>query len=122
MRKIYINVTKTELPSLVKYNRYLKNIWRSAWITNNGQYVRQLESRLAEYLGVKYLLLVANGTLAIQLAIKALKLQGEIITTPFTCPATTNAMRWEGLTPVFADIDPETFIINPEEIEKKITP
>ena len=122
MKKISINVTKTELPSLAEYYRYLKKIWRSSWITNNGQYVQQLESRLAEYLGVKYLLLVANGTLALQLALKVFKLEGEIITTPFTFPATTNAIIWEGLTPVFADINPETFNINPEEIEKKITP
>lgn len=116
-----INVTRTSLPSLKKYTTYLEKIWESRWITNNGCFLQELEKRLKKYLGVDNLLLVSNGTLAIQLALKGLDLKGEVITTPFTFAATTNAIVWEGLTPVFADIDPETFNIDPRDIEKKIT-
>lgn len=118
---VMINVTKTDLPELEKYIKYLKKIWVSRWLTNNGDFVQLLEKKLAEYLKVKHLILVANGTLAIQLALKALKPKGEIITTPFTFAATTNVILWEGLTPVFADIDPETFNIDPKDVERKIT-
>jgi dTDP-4-amino-4,6-dideoxygalactose transaminase len=116
-----INVTKTKLPELKKYCTYLEKIWKSGWVTNDGQFMQLLEKRLQEYLKVKNLLVVSNGTLAIQLILKALDIIGEVITTPFTFAATTNAIIWEGLTPIFADIDPDTFNIDPNEVEKKIT-
>lgn len=116
-----INVTRTSLPDLEEYIRYLKKIWPTAWVTNNGVFVHKLEKELKKYLKVKNLVLVANGTLALQLALKVFELSGEIITTPFTFPATTNVIVWEGLKPVFADIDPQTFNIDPQDVEKKIT-
>ena len=116
-----INVTKSDLPSLEKYTKYLEKIWSTRWLTNNGEFVQLLEKRLEEYLKVKNLILVTNGTLALQLALKALDIKGEIITTPFTFSATTNVILWEGVTPIFADIDAETFNINPKDIERKIT-
>lgn len=117
-----ITVTKTKLPSLEKYNQYLKKIWKANWVTNDGQLVQTLEKKLEEYLGVKNLILVTNGTLALQLPIKALGLKGEVITTPFTFAATTNVIIWEGLTPIFANIDPQTFNLDPDDVERKITP
>ncbi len=119
--KNIINVTRTELPPINEYVKYLKKIWRLHWITNNGELVQNLEKKLEKYFKVKHLLLVTNGTLALQLAFKSLDLTGEVITTSFTFAATTNALIWEGLTPVFADIDPETFNLDPEDVEKKIT-
>ncbi len=116
-----ITVTKPDLPRFEKYIEYLKKIWLSGWLTNNGEFVQLLERRLSEYLKVRNLALVANGTLALQIALKALDLHGEVITTPFTFPATTNVILWEGLVPVFADIDPATFNLDPEDVEKKIT-
>lgn len=121
MKKNIINVTRTELPPLAEYIKYLKKIWKLHWITNNGELVQLLEKKLEKHLKVTHVLLVANGTLALQLAFKALKLSGEVITTPFTFAATTNALLWEGLTPVFADIDSSNFNIDPIEVEKKIT-
>ena len=115
-----INVTKADLPELKEYIKYLKKIWSSRWLTNNGEFVQLLEKKLEEYLGVKNLILVANGTLGLQLALKALDIQGEVITTPFTFPSTTNAILWERLVPIFADVDSETFNLNPKEVEKKI--
>ena len=114
-------VTRPVLPELEKYVEYLKRIWTTRWLTNDGEFVQQLERRLEEYLKIKDLTLVSNGTLALHVAIKALDLKGEVVTTPFTFPATTNAILWEGLTPVFADIDAETFNINPSDVESKIT-
>jgi dTDP-4-amino-4,6-dideoxygalactose transaminase len=116
-----INVTKSDLPDLEKYVEYLKKIWSSRWLTNDGEYVQLLKARLEDYLKIKNLVLLANGTFALHLALKALELKGEIITTPFTFSATTNVILWEGLNPVFADIVPETFNIDPNEVEKKIT-
>jgi len=116
-----ITVTKPDLPPLEEYMEYLKKIWTSRWLTNNGEYVQLLQRELVEHLSTKDLVLVSNGTLAIELALKVLEIKGEVITTPFTFPATTNAILWEGLTPVFADIDPETFNIDPREVEKRIT-
>ena len=116
-----INVTKSDLPPFEEYSKYLKRIWKSKWLTNNGEFVQLLEKRLEEYLKVENLVLVTNGTLALQLALKALDIKGEIITTPFTFSATTNVILWEGFTPVFADIDDETFNINPKDIERQIT-
>jgi dTDP-4-amino-4,6-dideoxygalactose transaminase len=116
-----INVTRTSLPPLEQYIRYLRDIWSTRWLTNNGKYVQLLEKELKEYLHVKNILPVSNGTLALQLAIKAFKLKGEVITTPFTFAATTNVLLWEGLRPVFADVDSNTFNIDPDDVEKKIS-
>ncbi len=116
-----ILVTRPVLPELEKYVEYLKRIWATRWLTNEGEFVQQLEGKIEKYLKVEDLILVSNGTLALQVALKALDLRGEVITTPFTFPATTNALLWEGLTPVFADIDPETFNMNPVDVESKIT-
>ncbi len=119
--KNIINVTRTELPPLNDYIKYLKKIWAAHWITNNGEFVQIMEKELEKYLKVKHVVLVSNGTLALQLAFKALELSGEVVTTPFTFVATTNALLWEGLSPVFADIDLTTFNIDPKDVEKKIT-
>ncbi|WP_028485997.1 DegT/DnrJ/EryC1/StrS family aminotransferase [Thiomicrorhabdus chilensis] len=116
-----IPVTKSYLPNKKKYKTYVDRIYESAWLTNNGSLLRELEQRLAEYLGVKHLICVANGSLALQLAYKALDLKGEVITTPFSFAATTSTLAWEGLTPVFADIDPNTFNLDPNNIEPLIT-
>lgn len=117
-----INVTKSFLPPQEEYQKYLSGIWNNFWLTNHGPLVQELEQRLREYLGVEHLLYVSNGTIAIQIAIKALELKGEIITTPFSYVATTTSVLWEGCTPVFADIDSKSFCIDPEQIEKHITP
>ena len=116
-----INVTKTYLPDINKYQRYVEQIFNSGWLTNNGELVQNLEKRLCDYLGVPYVVLISNGTLALQIAYKLLELKGEIITTPFTFVATTSSLVWEGLIPVFADIDSNTYNISPSDIEKKIT-
>jgi len=117
-----IPVTKAYLPNKAKYQSYVDRIFESGWLTNNGSLLQELEGRLADYLGVKHIILVANGSFALQLAYKALALKGEVITTPFSFAATTSTLAWEGLTPVFADIDLESFNIDPIEIEKLITP
>lgn len=116
-----INVTKTDLPELEEYISYLKGIWENDWVTNDGEVLRSFEIKLKEYLKLKNIVVVSNGTLAIQMALKSLNLKGDVITTPFTFSATTNAIIWEGLNPVFADIDPETFNIDPSDVERKIT-
>src|SRR5262249_53081627 len=117
-----ILVTKPFLPEFEEYSKYLKQIWDNNWLTNNGPMARELEQKLKEYLGVKHLFFLSNGTIALQIAIKALDLTGEIITTPFTYVATTNSILWEGCTPVFVDIDSENFGIDPAKIEAAITP
>ncbi len=117
-----VYVTQSDLPDLEDYIYYLKKIWKSKWLTNDGNFVQLLEKQLKDFFRVKNILLVSNGTLALQIALKVLDISGEVITTPFTFAATTNAILWEGLKPVFADIDPYTFNLNPEDIEKKITP
>jgi len=119
--KGWITVTKPDLPPLEEYVEFLKKIWESKWLTNDGNLLRLFEEKLKEYLKVKYIATTCNGTLALHIALKALNLKGEIITTPFTFPATVNVIVWEGLTPIFADIDPETFNIDPEDVERKIT-
>ena len=117
-----IPVTKSFLPPLEDYIKYLEKIWNSDQLTNNGPLVQELESKLKEYLGVKHLFFICNGTIALQIALKALDLHGEIITTPFSYVATTSSMVWEGCEPIFVDIDPETLCINPDLIEEAITP
>ena len=116
-----INVTKPFLPPIEEYEKYLKGIWGRGWLTNNGPLVNELELKLKEYLKVEHFLYLNNGTIALQIAIKALGLTGEIITTPFSYVATTSSIVWEGCTPVFADIDPETLNIDPAKIEAAIT-
>jgi len=116
-----ITVTKTYLPAIDEYVSYLKKIWQSGHITNSGPFSRQLGDDLKDYLGVSNLEIVANGTLALQLALRALRLQGEIITTPYSYVATTNAILWEGCEPVFVDIEDRTFCINHDLIEAAIT-
>ena len=116
-----INVTKTYLPDVGKYKEHVDRVFKSGWITNNGEMVQELEKRLKEYLGVKNIVLVANGTLALQIAYKLLGLEGEVITTPFSFVATTSSLVWEGLKPVFIDIDPDTFCMDYRKIEEKIT-
>ncbi len=116
-----INVTKTYLPPIEEYEQYLKGIWERNQLTNNGPLVKELEKKLIDYLGVKNLFFVSNGTIALQIAIKALDLHGEIITTPFSYVATTSSIIWEGCTPVFVDIDPNTLCIDANLIEDAIT-
>jgi dTDP-4-amino-4,6-dideoxygalactose transaminase len=117
-----IPVTKTFFPPLEEYRAQLERVWASGWLTNRGELVQELESKLCEHLGVSNCLFVNNGTIAIQLAIKALGLQGEVITTPFSYVATTSSLVWEGCTPVFADIDPRTLCLDPRKAEAAITP
>ena len=117
-----IPVTKPFLPAEKEFKSYVKSIWERQWLTNNGPLVNTLELKLKEYLGLDHLLYVSNGTVALQLAIKALDLTGEIITTPFSFVATTSTIVWQGCKPVFVDIDAETFNIDPAKIEAAITP
>jgi dTDP-4-amino-4,6-dideoxygalactose transaminase len=117
-----INVTKTFLPDREEYLKYVHEIWDSGYITNNGPLLRKLENQLKEYLNIPYLYFCGNGTIVLQIAIKALELKGEIITTPFSYCATSNAILWENCTPVFVDIDATTFNIDPALIEASITP
>lgn len=112
-----ITVTKPYLPDIAEYEIFIKKIWASGWLTNNGPFVQELESKLKDYLGVRNLYLTNNGTIALQIAIKALGLAGEIITTPFSYVATTNSILWENCIPVFADIKKSDFNIDPEKIE-----
>lgn len=116
-----IPITKPFLPALEDYQAYLKQIWERNWLTNNGPLVNELELKLKEYLDVDHMLYLNNGTIALQIAIKALDLKGEIITTPFSYIATTSAIVWEGCTPVFVDIDPGTMNIDASKIEAAIT-
>ncbi len=116
-----IPVTKPFLPPKEEVYKLLDDVWRREWLTNNGPLVNQFELMLKEYLKVPNLLFLNNGTIALQIAIKALDLNGEIITTPFSYVATTNSILWEGCKPVFVDIDVETFNIDPRKIEDSIT-
>jgi len=110
------------LPSLEEFMPYLQNIWDRKWLTNNGYYHKQLESALAEYLKVPYVNLFTNGTLPLLTAFQALRVTGEVITTPFSFVATTHSLWWNGIKPVFVDIDPVTCNIDPDKIEAAITP
>jgi len=124
-----IPVTKPYLPSREKLDKYIDGIYERQWLTNNGVLVQELTRRLEEYLGVENLLLVSNGTLALQIAYRALGVSGaapgerpEAITTPFTFIATASSLKWDGIEPVFVDIDPETWCLAPGNIEAAITP
>jgi len=116
-----INVTKSFLPPLDEYVEYLKGIWAREHLTNHGPLVNELEEKLKQYTESKHFLFVNNGTIALQLAIKALDLSGEVITTPFSYVATTSSLVWENTKPVFVDIDPSTFTIDVTKIEAAIT-
>ncbi|MBE0675904.1 MAG: DegT/DnrJ/EryC1/StrS family aminotransferase [Bacteroidales bacterium] len=116
-----INVTKTYLPDRSKLDRYIDRIYKSGWITNNGELVQELERRLEDYLSVENLVLISNGTLALQIAYRALGIEGEVITTPFSFVATTSSLQWEGLTPVFCDINRATYNIDESLIGEKCT-
>lgn len=122
MNKKQITVTSPLLPPLGEFIPYLEDIWKRKWITNNGHYHQKLEKALCEYLGVKYISLFTNGTLPLITALQALKVQGEVITTPYSFVATTHSIWWNGLKPVFVDVDPATGNIDPDKIEAAITP
>ena len=116
-----IPVTKPFLPPQQIYHSYLDGIWKRQWLTNMGPLASQLEMELKTFLGLKHLLFVTNGTVALQMAIKALDLKGEIITTPFSFVATTSSIVWEGCTPIFVDIDADSLNIDADKIEAAIT-
>ncbi len=117
-----ITVTSPLLPDLEDFHTMLKDIWQSKWITNNGSLHRQLERELATYLKVPYISLFTNGTLPLITALQVLRITGEVITTPYSFVATTHALWWNGIKPVFVDIDPGTGNLDPEKIEAAITP
>lgn len=117
-----ITVTSPLLPNLDEFNELLKEIWKSKWITNNGQFHQRLEKELAEYLKVPYLSLFTNGTLPLITALQALRITGEVITTPYSFVATTHALWWNGCKPVFVDVDPSNCGLDPAKIEAAITP
>jgi dTDP-4-amino-4,6-dideoxygalactose transaminase len=122
MEKQTITVTSPLLPNQEEFHSLLSEIWESRWITNNGRFHRQLEKELAAYLKVPYLSLFTNGTLPLITALQALRIQGEVITTPYSFVATTHSLWWNGIKPVFVDIDPATGNLDPEKIEAAITP
>lgn len=122
MNNDLITVTSPLLPDLDEFYAELKHIWDSKWITNNGSYHKQLEAALAEYLKVPYVSLFTNGTLPLITALQAMRITGEVITTPYSFVATTHSIWWNGCKPVFVDIDPRTGNIDPEKIEAAITP
>lgn len=116
-----ITVTKPFFPPLEEYQALLAKIWENNWLTNQGPFAQELEARLKEVLSIDNIIFVNNGTIAIQIALKALNLSDEVITTPFSYVATTSSLVWEGFTPVMVDIDPETLNIDPSLIEAAIT-
>ena len=122
MDKSLITVTSPLLPNLDEFHEELKKIWDCKWITNNGSYHKKLEAALAEYLGVPYVSLFTHGTLPLLTALQALRITGEVITTPYSFVATTHSIWWNGCKPVFVDIDPATGNIDPDKIEAAITP
>jgi len=117
-----ILITQPTLPNLDKFVESLKEIWDSKWITNNGKFHQEFETRLAEYLDVPYISLFSNGTLALISALQTLRISGEVITTPYSFVATTHALHWNGIKPVFVDVDPVYGNLDPEKIEAAITP
>jgi dTDP-4-amino-4,6-dideoxygalactose transaminase len=117
-----INVNKSYLPPKEAYLQYLDSIWESHWLSNKGPLLLKLEQKISEYLKTGYVQLISNGTVAIQLAIKALDIKGEVITTPYSYVATTGSLLWENCKPVFCDINPDDFCLNPDLIEQQISP
>lgn len=122
MDKKTITVTSPLLPPLEEFMPYLQDIWDRKWLTNNGHYHQELEKALCEYLKVPYISLFTNGTLPLMCALQALRITGEVITTPYSFVATTHSLWWNGIKPVFVDIDPNTGNIDPDKIEAAITP
>jgi dTDP-4-amino-4,6-dideoxygalactose transaminase len=116
-----IYVTRPALPDLSEFIPYLEKIWESRWLTNNGPFHQEFEKALAEYLGVKHVSLFSNGTLALVTALQAMRINGEVITTPYSFVASTHSLWWNGIKPVFVDIEPEFMNINPDRIEVAIT-
>lgn len=116
-----INVTKTYLPSKEKYSYYLDKIWKNEWLTNRGELTLELELKLKSYLNINQILITNNGTIPLQIALKILGNNGEIITTPFSYVATTSSIIWENCRPVFVDIDPKHLTIDENKIEQAIT-
>lgn len=122
MAEKIITVTSPLMPSLAELNEYLSDIWNRKWITNNGHYHQELEKALCKYLDVPYISVFTNGTLPLITALQALRITGEVITTPYSFVATTHALWWNGIKPVFVDIDPVTGNLDPDKIEAAITP
>jgi dTDP-4-amino-4,6-dideoxygalactose transaminase len=122
MKKEKIFVSKPTLPPLEEFVPYLEKIWGSGVLTNGGSFHEELEKKLCEYLGVEHICLFANGTIALVTALQALKITGEVITTPYSFVATSHSLLWNGLEPIFADIDPISLNLNPAKIEAAITP
>ena len=122
MNESQITVTSPLMPSLEEFNIYLQDIWQRKWITNNGCYHDQLEKALAEYLKVPYISLFTNGTLPLITALQALRITGEVITTPYSFVATSHSLWWNGIQPVFVDVNPVTCNLDPGKIEAAITP
>jgi dTDP-4-amino-4,6-dideoxygalactose transaminase len=117
-----VYVARPFMPPLEEFEEYLKQIWESKWLTNNGRFHQELEKALCEYLGVKYISLFSNGTLSLITALQTLRITGEVITTPYSFVATTHSLWWNNIKPVFVDIEPNTFNIDPDKIESAITP
>src|SRR5437773_4847772 len=117
-----IYVAQPQLPSLEEFIPYLEKIWESKILTNNGPYHRQLEQALCEHLGVKHIALLTNGTVALVTALQSLGITGEVITTPYSFVATAHSLLWNGIKPVFVDVDSATLNLNPDRIEAAITP
>jgi len=122
MNKDIITVTSPLVPPLEELTPYLEDIWKRKWLTNNGHYHQELEKALCHYLKVPFISLFTNGTLPLMCALQALRITGEVITTPFSFVATTHSLWWNGIKPVFVDIDPQTGNLDPEKIEAAITP
>ena len=122
MRRKPITVTQPSLPPLEEFIPYLKEIWESKWLTNNGPFHGQLEKALCDYFGVEHLALFANGTVALITALQTLRISGEVITTPYSFVATSHSLLWNNIQPVFVDIDPQRMTLDPAKIEAAITP
>lgn len=118
----FVPVTQPYLPPLAEFTPYLEQIWNNKWVTNDGPFHHQLEQALCEHLGVEHISLFSNGTIALITALQALDIKGEVITTPFSFVATTHALHWNGIKPVFVDIDPVSMNLDPAKIEAAITP
>ena len=116
-----IPVTEPFMPPIQEFVPYLERIWESKWLTNAGQFHKELEERLAEYLGVKHLSLFSNGTIALIVALQSLRISGEVITTPYSFVATAHSLLWNNIKPMFSDIDPISFNLDPDRIESAIT-
>ena len=117
-----IFVTRPLLPPLEEFIPYLEKIWENKWLTNNGPFHQQFEQALCDYLGIKHISLFANGTLALVTALQALRITGEVITTPYSFVATAHSLMWNGIKPVFVDVDPDTLNLDPDKVEAAITP